>query len=277
MKFNALQLPAPAKLNLFLHINGRRRDGSHDLQTVFQLLDLSDDIEMEVADGPDIRLDCPGLDLPIEENLAWRAAQLLQRHIRGQAGARIRIRKRIPVGGGLGGGSSDAASVLRGLNRLWGAGLREDELAALGKRLGADVPVFVRGRSAWAAGTGERLAPIALPPRHYLIIAPDCEVSTAKIFAHRELTRDTAPITMPAFLKGVGRNDCEQVVRRLYPPVDAAMKWLEKFARPRLTGTGACVFADFSQEAAAEAVRQRVPEPWRSFVAKGLNRSLAAV
>jgi 4-diphosphocytidyl-2-C-methyl-D-erythritol kinase len=268
-----LKLRAPAKINLFLHITGQRQDGYHTLQTLFQLLDYGDDIELEADASGRISLDCPGLELPPENNLAMRAAQALKIGAPEAAGARIHIRKRIPPGGGLGGGSSDAASVLLGLNRLWGLGLGLDTLARIGLSLGADVPLFVRGHSAWAEGIGEVLTPVELPPRWYLVLAPDCEVSTAEVFSHRELTRNTSPITIAAFFAGGTRNDCENVARKLYPEVDKALIWLEKFGRARLTGTGACVFAAFPAKADAEAAMQELPAGWNGFVAEGLNTS----
>jgi 4-diphosphocytidyl-2-C-methyl-D-erythritol kinase len=266
-----LELLAPAKLNLFLHITGRRADGYHELQTVFQLLDYGDSVE--IAEAAELILDCPGLDLPAEQNLAMRAARRLQALAGSPRGAAIRIRKRIPAGGGLGGGSSNAATVLLALNRLWQLNLETDELAAIGLELGADVPLFVRGHSAWAEGVGEQLSPLELPPRHYLVVAPDCTVTTAEVFSHRELTRNTAPITIATFFAGGGQNDCENVVRRLHPEVDKALNWLEKFAPARLTGTGACVFSSFDSSAQARAVQERLPAGWNSFIAAGLDRS----
>jgi 4-diphosphocytidyl-2-C-methyl-D-erythritol kinase len=270
-----VNLPSPAKLNLFLHITGRRPDGYHLLQTLFQLLDIGDDIELEVNDRGRLSVECPGLALPAEQNLAWRAAAALQRHSGTGLGADIRIDKRIPTGGGLGGGSSNAATVLLGLNRLWELGLSEGELARIGLALGADVPLFVRGQSAWAEGVGERLTPVELPPAWYLIIAPDCEVSTAEVFASRELTRNTSPITIATFFAAGARNDCENVVRRLYPEVDNALIWLKKFGQAQLTGTGACVFTTFDSKVAAEIAFRQLPAGWRGIVASGLNRSPA--
>jgi 4-diphosphocytidyl-2-C-methyl-D-erythritol kinase len=268
-----LKLRAPAKINLFLHITGQREDGYHTLQTLFQLLDYGDDIELEADASGRLSVDCPGLDLPLENNLAMRAAQMLRASAPGAAGAHIHIHKRIPPGGGLGGGSSDAASVLLGLNRLWGLDLSVETLARIGLSLGADVPVFVRAHSAWAEGIGEVLTPVELPPAWYLILVPDCEVSTAEVFSHRELTRNTSPITIAAFFAGGTRNDCENVVRELYPEVDKALNWLEKFGQARLTGTGASVFSAFSAKADAEAVMQELPAGWNGFVAEGLNTS----
>ncbi len=268
---NPLTLLSPAKLNLFLHITGRRPDGYHELQTVFQLLDFGDSISIEPA--ADLTLDCPGLDLPADANLALRAARRLQEATGSSQGASIRISKRIPAGGGLGGGSSNAATVLLALNQLWGLGLATDKLAALGLELGADVPLFIRGRSAWAEGVGEQLKPLEIPHRYYLVLDPGCPVSTTEVFSHRELTRNTAPITIATFFAGGGQNDCETVVRRLHPEVDKALNWLGKFSPARLTGTGACVFSSFDSCAQAEAVLDQLPAHWNGFVAAGLDRS----
>jgi 4-diphosphocytidyl-2-C-methyl-D-erythritol kinase len=242
---NSLQLKSPAKLNLFLHITGRRANGYHELQTVFQLLDHTDTVNLALLEDERIELQCSGLDIPETENLAWRAARLLQHRYNCQKGAAIHIDKYIPDGGGLGGGSSNAATVLLGLNQLWGLGLSLPELADLGLSLGADVPVFVHGNSAWAEGIGEILT----------------------------LTRNTSPITIAAFFEGGGRNDCQSVVRQLYPEVDKALIWLEKFGQAQLTGTGACVFATFESKAEAEARYQQLPGDWHGFVAAGIDHS----
>ena len=265
--------PAPAKLNLFLHVNGRRPDGYHDLQTVFQLLDLSDQIAIEATDDPHIeRLEGPAAvdpdsDLCIRAALALRAATGVPR------GARIRLRKRIPIGGGLGGGSSDAATVLAVLNRLWGTGLSGDRLAEIGLALGSDVPIFVRGSSAWAEGRGEKLTSLELPPAWYLVVYPGVAVVTAAIFQAPELTRNSPLITIRALSPDLARNDCEPVVRSRYPAVAAALDWVGARARARLSGTGSCVFAAFASAAEAERVAARVPDEWTAFVARGLDRS----
>jgi 4-diphosphocytidyl-2-C-methyl-D-erythritol kinase len=272
----SLAWPAPAKLNLFLHVTGRRPDGYHSLQTVFQLLDYCDELDIEVtADGVIRRL--AGLEgVDPGADLAVRAARLLKAAAEVNQGACIRIRKRIPAGGGLGGGSSDAATVLVALNRLWGLDWPTYRLAALGGQLGADVPVFVHGRSAWAEGTGEQLTPLSLPPAWYLVICPGCAVSTVAVFADPELTRDSPKTTISGFLLSGTRNDCEPVVRRRYPPVAAALDWLS--ARlddraARLTGTGGCVFADFRSASAAGAILAELPAGWTGFVARGLDES----
>jgi 4-diphosphocytidyl-2-C-methyl-D-erythritol kinase len=269
---------APAKLNLFLHVLGRREDGYHELQTVFQLVDLCDRIEIETTDAPAILRDPPPSDpllaaLAPDADLTVRAARLLQAQSGCRRGARIHVEKHIPAGGGLGGGSSDAATVLRGLNDLWGLGLPRERLAALGLALGADVPVFVMGRSAWAEGRGERLTPLDLPPRWFVIVRPAVAVSTAAVFQDPELTRNTPPLTLRDFRAGAGRNDCEPVVRRRYPPVAAALDWLSGFAPSRLTGTGGCGFAAFETEARARDVAAQAPVGVAAYVARGLDRS----
>lgn len=265
--------PAPAKLNLFLHINGRRADGYHDLQTVFQLLDWGDEIGIEVTDDPHIeRIEGPA-DIDPATDLAVRAALALQRATGARQGARIRVRKRVPVGGGLGGGSSDAATVLRVLNRLWGTSLTPAELAGLGLALGSDVPIFVHGSSAWAEGRGEKLTPLELPEAWYLVVHPGVAVATAEIFQAPELTRNSPIITIRALSPGQTRNDCEPVVRSRYPAVAAALDWMGARATARLSGTGSCVFASFASAADAERVAARVPDEWSARVARGLNRS----
>jgi 4-diphosphocytidyl-2-C-methyl-D-erythritol kinase len=265
--------PAPAKLNLFLHITGRRPDGYHDLQTVFQLVDLCDTVSISVRDDGIIeRPDGPsGVDP--ESDLTVRAARALQSATGTELGATLKITKRIPMGGGLGGGSSDAATTLLALNQLWRCGLSTDELSVLGLALGSDVPVFVRGFSAWAEGRGERLSPIELPERWFVIVHPGVFVSTATVFQASELTRNSPLITIRAFFESGGRNDCEPVVRSRFPEVADALDWLGRFGVARLTGTGACIFADFATAADAERVAARVPDRWRSFVARGLNSS----
>lgn len=268
---------APAKLNLFLHVLGRRPDGYHELQTLFQLVDLCDELRIAVTDDGEVRRVDAGADdamaaVPEDRDLAIRAARLLRERAGIHAGARIAIRKRIPMGGGLGGGSSDAGAVLRTLNRLWSAGLDEDALAALGLELGADVPLFVRGRTAWGEGRGERLTPVATDPAWYLIVHPGVAVSTAEVFADPELTRDTPPLTMRDLGTASLRNDCEAVVRRRHPQVAAALDFLARHGKARLSGTGACVFAGFATEAEAAAVAGQLPAAWTGHVARGLER-----
>ena len=265
--------PAPAKLNLFLHVTGRRPDGYHELQTVFQLIDLCDTIAISVReDGRIERPDGPpGVDP--EADLTVRAARALQQATGCPLGATLRVRKRIPMGGGLGGGSSDAASVLLGLNAVWGCGLPVDALARLGLPLGADVPVFVRGSSAWGQGVGEDLQPLELPESWYVVIHPGVAVGTRDVFQSPELTRNSPVITIRAFFQSGGRNDCEPVVRARFPEVAEALDWLGRFAPARLTGTGSCIFAPCATAIDAERLAARVPDRWTSYVARGLNVS----
>ena len=265
--------PAPAKLNLFLHITGRRPDGYHDLQTLFQLIDLCDDIGITVRDDGRIERVAGPADVPPETDLVVRAAQALKTATGTRLGASLRVRKRIPMGGGLGGGSSDAATTLIALNHLWGCDLTPGKLAELGLALGSDVPVFVYGSSAWAEGRGERLEPVELPERWYVVVHPRVHVVTAQIFQAPELTRNSPAITLRAFFQTGGRNDCESSVRARFPEVAEALDWLARFAPARLTGTGACVFAAFDSASDAERVASRVPDRWTSFVARGLNTS----
>jgi 4-diphosphocytidyl-2-C-methyl-D-erythritol kinase len=269
----ALRLPAPAKLNLMLHITGRRADGYHLLQSVFQFIDLCDWLEFEPrADG---RIQRQEGNSPVTagDDILVRTAALLQTRLGVDQGVSIRIDKRIPIGGGLGGGSSDAASCLLGLNQLWGLGLSLSQLADFGLELGADVPVFVRGRAAWAEGVGEALQPVDIDEPIYLIIDPGVTVSTAQIFAAEELTRNCDPITIRAFLRGAGRNVCEPVVRKRHPRVAEALDWLSQYGAARMSGTGACVFVEVDSLRQAEIVKSRVPEPWAGYVATAMNRS----
>lgn len=268
-----LVLPAPAKLNLFLHITGRRADGYHNLQTLFQLLDVGDELRFALRDDDRLCLMDPLPGVPDSDNLVLRAARALRESTGCRLGANIHLLKRLPAGGGLGGGSSDAATTLLGLNYLWGLELDLNALAAIGRLLGADVPVFVHGRSAWAEGVGDLLTPVDVEPAWYLVLCPDCQVATAKIFAQEELTRDALPITIRAFLGQGGENHCQPVAEKLYPGVKKARLWLDDFSPARMTGTGACVFARFDSEARASAVLAQKPALWEGFVARGVNES----
>ncbi len=265
--------PAPAKLNLFLHVTGRRADGYHELQTLFQFIDLADDILVGVRDDGAIQRHAGAAGVAPEQDLAVRAARTLQRCTASPLGADIEVRKRIPLGAGLGGGSSDAATVLLALNELWGCGLSLEALAELGLPLGADVPVFIQGFSAWAEGIGERLTPVTLPEAWYVIVHPGVHVSTADVFQSPELTRNSPLITIRAFFEAGARNDCEPVVRARYPEVAEALDWLRRLAPAQLTGTGACVFAACASAGEAERLAARVPDRWQSFVTRGLNTS----
>jgi 4-diphosphocytidyl-2-C-methyl-D-erythritol kinase len=265
--------PAPAKLNLFLHVTARRADGYHELQTLFQLIDLADTIAIRVRqDGAIERPEGPPGVAP-EADLAVRAAHALKTATGVALGADLKVLKRIPLGGGLGGGSSDAATTLLALNELWGCGLAPPELAVLGRSLGSDVPVFIEGFSAWGEGIGERLTKVVLPERWYLVIHPGVAVSTAAVFQSPELTRNSPLITIRGFFESGGRNDCEGVVRSLCPEVGEVLDWLGRFAPARLTGTGSCVFAAFASAPQAERLAARVPDRWTSAVARGLNVS----
>ncbi|WP_324710615.1 4-(cytidine 5'-diphospho)-2-C-methyl-D-erythritol kinase [Pseudomonas citronellolis] len=269
-----LTLPAPAKLNLFLHILGRRADGYHELQTLFQFLDHADELHFAPREDGQIRLhtDVPGV--PHDSNLIVRAARQLQEQSGCRLGADIWLDKHLPMGGGIGGGSSDAATTLVGLNHLWQLGWDEDRLAALGLGLGADVPVFVRGRAAFAEGVGEKLTPVELEEPWFLVAVPQVFVSTAEVFSDPELTRDTAPIKVRSLLGVDGRNDCQTVVEKRYPAVRNALMSLNKFTSARLTGTGACVFGSFPNQGDADKVRRQLPATLPSFVAQGRNISL---
>jgi 4-diphosphocytidyl-2-C-methyl-D-erythritol kinase len=267
-----LVLPSPAKLNLFLHIVGRKSNGYHELQTIFQLLDYADTLTFQAKASPQI-ISSNTLNIPLEQNLIYKAALCLQTHTGINKGAIINIEKRIPIGGGLGGGSSNAATTLLALNYLWKTGLSIDALAELGKTLGADVPVFVRGYSAWGEGIGEDLTPVTLRENCYVVLTPRSSVSTPDIFTQEGLTRNTLPITMRDFLSGDTHNDLEVIVRKLHPEVDGAIRWLSQFSAARMTGSGASVFASFPDKLAAQAVLDQLPSIYNGFIAKGVNRS----
>ena len=277
--------PAPAKLNLFLHVNGRRADGYHLLQTVFQLVDHGDTLHFDLRDDGVIwrSTDVPGV--PEEQDLIVRALRLLaaefdRRHGRPPPGVDVAIDKRLPMGGGLGGGSSDAATALIAVNHLWQAGLDRDELMALGLPLGADIPFFIFGQNAFAEGVGEQMQPVATPDCWYVVIEPGVAVPTSSIFCSEDLTRDTKPVRITDFSRhlmieaghnGFGKNDLQPVATRLFPPVAEAVEWLEAFGDARMTGSGACVFCAFSSEPEAEAVLARVPRRWGAWKAKALQ------
>jgi 4-diphosphocytidyl-2-C-methyl-D-erythritol kinase len=270
-----LSLLSPAKLNLFLHITGRRADGYHQLQTLFQLLNYGDQLDFELLDEDDLQL-FPALPgVAFENNLIIRAAKALLPYRKKPYGVNIELQKRLPLGGGIGGGSSNAATTLVALNHLWQCQLSVDQLAQAGLQLGADVPVFIRGRTAWAEGVGEQLEAIDLPAKWFLVVQPDCQVSTATIFSHKDLTRDTPAIKVAAFLEGGGRNDCQSLVRKLYPEVNKCLQWLEDAGyQPRMTGTGACVFVSFDdQQSAVEAQKKVTASGMNNFIAQGINRS----
>ena len=265
--------PAPAKLNLFLHILGRREDGYHELQTAYQLIDFADTLSFGMrGDGEIHRLEGPS-SVPAASDLTVRAAQALQAMAGIRKGADIRLNKRIPIQGGLGGGSSDAATTLVALNELWGLHWPVKELAGIGLPLGADLPFFIHGHSAWGEGVGERLTAMALPPRHYAVVFPGIGVSTAEVFQATELTRNSPSLTIRGFLQSGGRNDCAPVVTGRYPEVARALAWLARRGDARLTGSGSCVFAGFADRSQAEAALSDLPGGWSGFVARGLDRS----
>jgi 4-diphosphocytidyl-2-C-methyl-D-erythritol kinase len=264
--------PAPAKLNLFLHVVGRRDDGYHLLQTVFRLIDLCDELEFAPRTDRAVRLATPIPGVPEDDDLAVRAARLLKAEAGIAAGATIRVEKRIPIGGGLGGGSSDAATTLIALNELWGARLPRRALARLALRLGADVPFFLLGRNAFAEGIGEVLTPLELAPAWYVVITPQVAVSTREIFASNALTRNTKPLRITAFFEGAGANDLEAETCRRYPPVAQALEWLKRFGDARMSGSGSSVFAAFGSERAARAVVAEIPGAWRGVAVRGLDR-----
>ncbi|MEW6037520.1 MAG: 4-(cytidine 5'-diphospho)-2-C-methyl-D-erythritol kinase [Pseudomonadota bacterium] len=274
MKSSSLRLPAPAKLNLTLRITGRRADGYHNLQTVFQFVDLCDWLEFRPNTSGEIRLRESLAGVPAEQNLIVRAARLLKDYAGVSFGADIAMEKKLPMGGGLGGGSSDAATTLVALNRLWGLGLDRETLMSLGLRLGADVPIFVFGRSAWAEGVGEKLQIVALPEPWYVIIVPPCHVSTAEIFGAPDLTRDNVPIKITDFLAGSHENHCLDAVVRRYPVVRDAMRVLAEYSKDvRLTGTGACVYSVHGGEEEARAACDALAGNWTVMMASGRNLS----
>lgn len=263
---------SPAKLNLFLHVIGRRPDGRHNLQTLFRLLDWGDEMTFEQAGSGGCTLESAMPEVSPSENLILRAADLIMADVDSRMGVRIKIDKRIPMGGGLGGGSSNAATTLLAINQLLGLGYSADNLAQMGLQLGADVPVFIYGQSAWAEGLGEILTPIELPERWYVLLRPGCHVSTAEIFNAPELTRNTAPITMSAFFAGGARNDLQSVVVKRHPEVHKALKILGKSTPAIMTGSGACVFAEVDSEDRARAIAAEMPESMAPVVARGLNQ-----
>jgi 4-diphosphocytidyl-2-C-methyl-D-erythritol kinase len=265
---------APAKLNLFLHVTGRKNDGYHLLQTVFRLLDFSDQLGFNLRHDGVIKLHNPIAGVPEEDNLCVRAAKLLQQESGVNQGVEIFLTKRIPLGGGLGGGSSDAATTLLALNHLWNLNFNKNQLIELGLQLGADVPVFIFGKNAFAEGVGEKLVPITLPPAWYLVLIPPLHVSTAEVFSSKELTRNTIPIKIPPFSIWQGHNDLESVVCKKYPEVAVHLEWLKQLKNTTITamsGSGACVFAEFAAESTARAALAQLPAGMDGFVAQGLD------
>ena len=268
-----LVLPAPAKLNLFLHITGRRPDGYHNLQTLFQLLDVGDELHFSSNQTGAVTFTCSDPSIEGPTNLVVRAAHLLKPLAQSEAGVAIFLDKKTPMGGGLGGGSSDAATTLHALNQLWQLNLSTQALAELGLQLGADVPVFVHGHSAFAEGVGEHLQPVELPLHWYLVATPDVHVSTADVFRHPDLIRDSKPLNLQNLMSSPWRNDCQPLVEQLCPAVAITLRWLVEYAPSRMTGTGASVFAQFADEASARHALAQLPQNCRGFVAQGVNRS----
>ncbi|MCE0494456.1 4-(cytidine 5'-diphospho)-2-C-methyl-D-erythritol kinase [Vibrio salinus] len=265
--------PSPAKLNLFLYITGRREDGYHELQTLFQFLDFGDKLSITPNDSGEITLSPEIEGVPLRDNLIYRAAAALKSETGCSLGAHIHLKKVLPMGGGIGGGSSNAATTLVALNYLWQTHLNDDELARIGVKLGADVPVFVKGFAAFAEGIGEKLTPVSPEEKWYLVIRPDVSISTADIFSHPDLTRNTPKRPINALLDQNYGNDCEKIVRLLYPKVDKQLSWLLQYAPSRLTGTGSCVFAEFSSAKKAQEAYARLPGNVFAFVAQGRNTS----
>ncbi|PTO72570.1 4-(cytidine 5'-diphospho)-2-C-methyl-D-erythritol kinase [Vibrio splendidus] len=266
--------PSPAKLNLFLYITGRRDNGYHELQTLFQFVEFGDELTVTAnreTSSITITPEIPGVAL--EDNLIWKAATALQQYTSTSFGADIELKKVLPMGGGIGGGSSNAATVLVALNYLWQLNLSDDQLAEIGLQLGADVPVFVRGHAAFAEGVGEQLQPANPDEKWYLVVKPQVSIATVDIFTHSELTRNTPKRALATLLEQEYVNDCEKIVRMLYPEVDKQLSWLLQYAPSRLTGTGSCVFAEFSSKKEAESVLEQLPDTVSAFVARGRNIS----
>ncbi|MFC3022416.1 4-(cytidine 5'-diphospho)-2-C-methyl-D-erythritol kinase [Vibrio zhugei] len=274
MKTVTTQWPSPAKLNLFLYINGQREDGYHELQTLFQFLDYGDELAITVTSDSAITLSPDLPEVPVEENLIYRAAVALQTYTQCRSGAHIELTKVLPMGGGIGGGSSNAATTLVALNHLWNTGCSDDELAQLGLKLGADVPVFIRGFAAFAEGVGEQLMPVQPNESWYLVVRPNVSISTKEVFTHPDLPRHTPKRPLPELLAQPYENDCEKIVRLLYPEVDNKLSSLLQYAPSRLTGTGSCIFAEFpNAEQANTALAKLDTNSVSAFVAQGRNTS----
>ncbi|CCN84508.1 4-diphosphocytidyl-2-C-methyl-D-erythritol kinase [Vibrio nigripulchritudo SFn27] len=265
--------PSPAKLNLFLYITGQRPNGYHELQTLFQFIDHGDELVIQANQTGEITLTPEIEGVSLEDNLIWKAATALQNKAGCQLGAHIELDKVLPMGGGIGGGSSNAATTLVALNYLWQTNLGDDELADIGLALGADVPVFVRGHAAFAEGVGEELYSAEPEEKVYLVIRPNVSIATADIFTHPQLTRNTPKRDLATLLDTPYENDCEKIVRILYPEVDKQLSWLLQYAPSRLTGTGSCIFGEFSSKKEANSVLSQLPDDVHAFVAAGVNLS----
>jgi 4-diphosphocytidyl-2-C-methyl-D-erythritol kinase len=266
--------PAPAKLNLFLHVTGRRSDGYHELQTLFQLLDWGDEVRIEVLNEPRICRPCAAYPVAEADDLAVRAALMLQAETSSRQGARIEVTKRIPAAAGLGGGSSDAATVMLVLNRLWGCGLDEDALASLSLKLGADLPVFIRGRSALGTGVGDELQPVELGERYYLLVFPEFPISTQAVFMDPDLPRNSPRLDLPQALSGGGRNDCERVVKKRYPAFADLLRELRKLGDARMTGTGSAIFIGMPDEKTAKSAAEEIKCRYNVRAVRGVDRSV---
>ncbi|KJR29170.1 4-(cytidine 5'-diphospho)-2-C-methyl-D-erythritol kinase [Vibrio navarrensis] len=265
--------PSPAKLNLFLYINGRTANGYHELQTLFQFLDHGDELKITANETGKVTISPDIEGLALEENLIWKSATALQKYAHCSLGAHIELNKILPMGGGIGGGSSNAATALVALNYLWQLHLSDDELADIGLKLGADVPVFVRGFAAFAEGVGEKLSPAHPKEKWYLVVRPNVHIATVDIFTHPQLTRNTPKRALATLLDSDYGNDCEKIVRMLYPEVDKQLSWLLQYAPSRLTGTGSCVFAEFNSRPEAESILAQLSDNVSAFVAQGRNIS----
>lgn len=269
----SIAFPSPAKLNLFLHITGRQENGYHNLQTLFQILDTGDELQFEVTTSPDIELVTPIPGVPNAQNLIVKAALALQKHAKINKGCRIWLNKRLPMGGGIGGGSSNAATTLVALNKLWDLNLSSKELQSLGLKLGADVPIFVNGHSAFAEGVGEKIKNQKIPEKYYLLVNPNVHVSTADVFQYPDLPRNSKEISFEQYSFSQTHNDCQEIVCNKYPDIAKVLRWLLEYAPSRMTGTGATVFGIFEHKETAENVLQKLPSEWTGFVAKGCNKS----
>ncbi|CAM3755427.1 4-diphosphocytidyl-2-C-methyl-D-erythritol kinase [Vibrio aerogenes CECT 7868] len=265
--------PSPAKLNLFLYITGQRPDGYHELQTLFQFIDYGDELVIKVNSTGRITVSPEIKGVSLQDNLIWKAANKLKNLSQCPLGADITLHKKLPIGGGIGGGSSNAATALVALNYLWNTEYTEEQLADMGLSLGADIPVFIKGQAAFAQGVGEQLTPVKPREKYYLVVRPDVSISTAVIFSHPELTRNTRKRAMAELLDAPYGNDCEKIVRKLYPEVDKKLSWLLQYAPSRLTGTGSCIFAEFTSKNDALHVLAQMPENVSAFIAQGCNLS----
>lgn len=270
---DTLTLPAPGKLNLFLHINGQREDGHHELQTIFQFIDTCDTLRITARDDSNIHVNTKIPGIADRNNLVLRAAKMIQAYDKKRRGVDINLQKKLPIGGGLGGGSSDAATTLLGLNHLWDLQLPIEQLLQMGLQLGADVPVFIFGKACWAEGIGEKLTPMNLPQSWYLVLVPPVEISTAEVFFDKNLPRDTPKCELSKHLLQTGSNDCQRVVIDKYPEVATALNWLNQFSTGQMTGTGACLFARFNNKQEAQAIMDKMPPDYKGFVTQGLNTS----